>query len=140
MLKACQYCGLIHKRDYICPSKPHRTYSSKHKDTDSFRSTKAWQNKRTEIKERDLYICQVCKHNLYNTITRIYNAKQIQVHHIAKLSKAYDKRLDNDNLICLCAYHHKMADDGLITPSELQNLIKSTKKACFIKFESSLPH
>ena len=30
---------------------------------------------------------------------------------------------DNDNLIALCRYHHKMADDGKIPRKELQKLI-----------------
>lgn len=135
MLKVCKYCGLIHKRNYICTHKPNRTYKNKCADTDNFRSTKAWQQKRTEIKERDLYICQICKRNLYNTVTPAYNAKQIQVHHINKLSTAYDKRLDNDNLISLCTYHHKMADDGLISINELLDIVKLQEFTGEIKLE-----
>jgi hypothetical protein len=36
----------------------------------------------------------------------------------------YSKRLDNDNLITLCNFHHKMAEAGQIPRDELKKLIE----------------
>lgn len=44
------------------------------------------------------------------------------VHHIVPLMADFDKRLDNDNLITLCASHHSQADAGRIPPAELAAL------------------
>ena len=41
----------------------------------------------------------------------------------------YSKRLDNDNLICLCSYHHRLAEDGIITKDELQEIIKGKEQS-----------
>jgi predicted restriction endonuclease len=35
----------------------------------------------------------------------------------------FSKRLDDDNLICLCAYHHKMAEAGEIGKDELLEIV-----------------
>lgn len=44
------------------------------------------------------------------------------VHHIVPLMADFDKRLDNDNLITLCASHHRQADAGRIPRAELAAL------------------
>ena len=77
---------------------------------------------REEIKERDLYLCRACAENIPPTI-RQYNYEELEVHHIVKLADDYERRLDNDNLITLCVLHHKMADKGLIKPSQLTALV-----------------
>ena len=116
----CSRCGVV-KRGHRCPYKP---YKKRDKDTqaDKFRKTKAWTNKSIEIRQRDKYLCRVCMANLYNTI-RQFNYNKLEVHHITPINEDYNKRLDNDNLITLCVYHHKMADNGQIPREELQNLI-----------------
>lgn len=111
MLKSCRYCGGIHPRGYDCPNKPRQR--KKFTDQNKFRSLNVWAKKRTEIKERDKYLCQICIRKLYNTLKQ-YNYTDIEVHHIVALIIDYSRRLDNKNLISLCAYHHKMADRGEI--------------------------
>ena len=120
MLKTCSKCGIV-SQDHICP---YKTYRKKNKDSksDKFRKTKAWTNKSIEIRQRDKYLCQVCINNLYNTINT-YNYDKLEVHHIIPVNEDYDKRLDNDNLITLCNYHHKMAEVGQISREELNRLI-----------------
>ena len=120
MLKSCKYCGRIHDSKYDCGMKP--VVHNRRTDYDRFRNTAKWQQKREEIKQRDNYLCQVCIRNLHNT-SRRYNSEGISVHHAHKLNDAYDKRLDDDNLITLCEYHHKMADDGTIKLSEILDII-----------------
>ena len=116
----CSRCGIV-PRGHKCP---YKTYKKKAYDTeaDRFRQTKRWTNKSIEVRQRDRYLCRVCEANLYNTIQQFtYNA--IDVHHIVPINEDYSKRLDNDNLISLCRYHHKLADDGKIPREELQKLI-----------------
>jgi 5-methylcytosine-specific restriction endonuclease McrA len=120
MLKSCKYCGRIHDSKYDCGKKPKRIKGNT--QADKFRWTKEWQDKRTEIKERDNYLCQVCIRKLYNT-TNQYTYDNISVHHAIPLSVNYDKRLDNDNLITVCDYHHEMAEKGIIDYKTIKNII-----------------
>ena len=117
----CSRCGIV-PRGHRCP---YRTYKKKAYDTeaDKFRKTKRWTNKSIEIRQRDRYLCRVCEADLYNTIQR-FTYNELDVHHIVPINEDYNKRLDNDNLISLCRYHHKMADDGKIPREELYKLIK----------------
>ena len=45
------------------------------------------------------------------------------MHHIIPLEEDYNKRLDSDNLITLCRYHHELAEKGEISREELQEII-----------------
>ena len=116
----CSKCGIV-ERGHKCP---YKTYKKKAYDTeaDKFRKSKRWTDKSIEIRQRDKYLCQVCMANLYNTVQQ-FNFKQLDVHHIIPINEDYNKRLDNDNLISLCRYHHKMADDGNIPKEVLTELI-----------------
>ena len=116
----CSRCGIV-ERGHRCP---YKTYKKKAYDTeaDKFRKSKRWTNKSIEIRQRDRYLCRVCEANLYNTIQQ-FNFNDLDVHHIIPINEDYNKRLDNDNLITLCRYHHKMAEDGKIPREELYRLI-----------------
>ena len=120
MLKTCSKCGIV-DISHICP---YKTYKKKNRNNkiDKFRKTKAWTNKSIEIRQRDKYLCVVCINNLYYTINQ-YNFNKLSVHHITPLEEDFNKRLDNDNLITLCGYHHKLAEDGNIPREELYRLI-----------------
>lgn len=76
-----------------------------------------------EIRARDKGMCQVCIRNLYNTQQQ-YTFDNIDTHHIIKLEVDISKGLDNDNLISVCRYHHKLADDYQIPIEELQGIAK----------------
>ena len=117
----CQHCGIV-PRGHICPHRKSRQKSG-NRQSDRFRKTKAWTVKSIEIRQRDRYLCQVCLRNLHNTLSFL-NYKTVEVHHITPLSEDYNKRLDNDNLISLCSYHHKMADKGEIPREELYEIVK----------------
>ena len=121
MLKSCKYCGGIHDKNYVCPRKPERKY--KVTDIDRFRWGKPWQKKRKEINKRDKYMCQVCIRKLYNTQLQ-YNYTDIEVHHIVPISFDWSLRLEDSNLVCLCAYHHKMGDRGEISRQELLRIVE----------------
>lgn len=120
MLKTCSRCGVV-PIDHICPYK--KTYHKSDGSTkDRFRRTYRWTNKSKEIRQRDYNLCQICIREKYNTINK-YNYNKLEVHHIIPLHEDYSKRLDNNNLITLCAYHHKMADNGDIPREELQSYV-----------------
>lgn len=116
----CSKCGVV-KRGHICPHRKSRQKSGD-RESDKFRNTKRWQIKREEIKVRDKYLCQLCIRNLYNTLD-ILNFNSIEVHHITSIQEDYNRRLDNDNLISLCSYHHKMAEKGQIPKEELYDIV-----------------
>lgn len=121
MLKSCQYCGRIHDSKFICNQKPKRKQYIT--EADKFRWTTIWQKKREEIKERDLTLCQICIRELYNTEIK-YNTEDLEVHHNIPINENYDKRLDNDNLLTLCHYHHEMCESGDIPREEVQQIIR----------------
>lgn len=120
MLKSCQYCGRIHDSKYICEKRASRKKQTT--EADKFRWTSKWQKKREEIKKRDLYLCQICIRELYNTVTK-YNTKDLSVHHNIPINEDYNKRLDNSNLLTVCDYHHEMCESGKIPREEVQTII-----------------
>lgn len=128
VLKSCSYCGGIHKRGQRCPSKPVPTKNATY--IDRFRWSRAWKNKRAHIVDRDKHLCQICLRNLYNTQKR-YNFTDIEVHHIEPIADAWDKRLEDDNLIALCRYHHELAEMGEIPMEELKNIIAESTPGVF---------
>ena len=52
-----------------------------------------------------------------------YTFNGLSVHHITPINEAYDKRLDDDNLITLCDEHHKAAERGEISKKELYEIV-----------------
>ncbi|MCM1023845.1 MAG: HNH endonuclease [Prevotella sp.] len=120
MLKACPYCKGVHPIGYICPKKPVR---KKQNNIAAFRNTKHWQRKREEIRRRDGYMCRLCAIGCCGEPVK-YNPK-VSVHHIEPLAEAWEKRLEDDNLICLCSRHHEQADNGEIDKELLKKLALS---------------
>ena len=112
-LKACSICGKIHSTDKKCIRKDARA-DNEHK----LRQKSKWHRKSLEIRERSHWLCAVCIDQ--GTI----NHESVEVHHITKLRDNPDGLLDDENLICLCIPHHKMADDGLIDIEYLKRLAK----------------
>lgn len=127
MLKSCKYCGKIHDERYVCNAKPRKKYDTEKSEIDKFRSTRKWTNKSLMIRERDLNLCQICLRNLYNT-ENMYNHKDLQVHHIVPISDDWNKRLDDSNLITLCYYHHKLAENGKVDARLLKDIVKEQEK------------
>lgn len=60
-------------------------------------------------------------------ITR-YNSRRLSAHHIIPLAEDYDRRLDDDNLITLCSYHHELAERGVIPRPLLLELARASPK------------
>ena len=113
-LKSCSKCGRIHPRGYTCYVG--RTYTKT--DESKLRSKYAWTQKAKQIKDDANGLCEVCK------AQGVYNYNNLEVHHITKLRDDENGLLDDDNLICLCTYHHKQADSGEIEADYLRELVK----------------
>ena len=128
LLKSCTHCGGIHKRGQRCASKPAANKQTTY--IDRFRWSRAWKNKRAHIADRDKHLCQVCLRNLYNTQMQ-YNFTDLEVHHIERIADAWDKRLEDDNLISLCRYHHELAEKGSIPAKKLKNIILESTPLAF---------
>ena len=121
-LKTCTYCRKIHGKEINCTAKrgyyrDKNTRYKKDKDYIKFIKSKQWNNKSQEIKLLDSHCCLVCKS--LGLVRPVY----LEVHHINKVRNDYEKRLENDNLITLCVFHHKQADNNKISTNELYRLI-----------------
>lgn len=116
MLKSCKHCGKIHDEKFDCGFK--KKSVKKITYIEKFRWSQKWKNKAEEIKQRDLYMCQICSRKLYDTEVQ-YNTVDLSVHHIVPLATDFDYRLENDYLVTLCSRHHSMAERGEIPAQEL---------------------
>lgn len=121
MKKACPYCGKIHDIKYTCQKKPQRQKKSDPK-IDAFRSSTEWKRMREQVKQRDRYLCQACYNNFSGTLSK-YNTEDLSVHHIRPLRTDFELRLDPENLITLCQYHHELAERGAIPVKTLLEMI-----------------
>lgn len=118
MFKLCAQCGQLHDFDAgACQA----VRFKKQTKAVQFRNTSRWQRKRTQIRERDKNLCQICLLDTYDT-HQMYTYDNIEVNHIVPISEDVDRALDDDNLICLCSRHHKMADKGMI-PRSIMNAL-----------------
>lgn len=120
---SCKYCGRIHEKNFDCGKKPKKIYKQR-SENDRFRWTKAWKNKREEIKERDKNLCQVCIRNIYQLSGYIYTYDKLEVHHAEKIKDNPELALENSNLITLCEGHHEMAENGTIPLSTIKQIIR----------------
>lgn len=109
--KTCARCGSIHDINITCYK--NKQFKKKNTEADKFRKTYKWHQKTITIKTRDKYLCRICIAKIFNT-THVYNYNKLEVHHIVPLDEDFSKRLDEDNLITLCCYHHKLAEDKVI--------------------------
>lgn len=120
MLKACSYCGRIHDSKVDCGKKPKRMY--RRTEEEQGRYTHAWDVKSEQIKERSHYLCEVCLEEGRLTY------EGLETHHIVKLRERPDLLLEDENLICLCKMHHRMAERGEIPAEKLRKLAKKREK------------
>lgn len=113
MKKACSRCGKIHdlgKRCYIGV----RASAEDRR----LRARSAWHRKAEQIKRDAKGLCEVCMDE------GVYTYENLETHHIVKLRENPERLLDEENLICLCTRHHKMADAGEISVSYLLELVR----------------
>lgn len=115
-LRACVYCGQVHEVDFKCKLKPKVDYAKYKKDYDKLRNKKAWARLAEAVKRDSNYLCEVCfdKGRLI--------ADGLESHHIVKIKDNPDLFLDEQNIVCLCKYCHKMADRGELDKDYLREL------------------
>lgn len=116
-LKACPYCGKIHKGD--CPKRP-KDYHVKQDKIRKFRKSREWVKMREYILERDNYCCQISLQK-----GKIVSEKGLHVHHIIPISNNWDLRLDPRNLITLSPEEHTNVHNGMYNTTDIQELINS---------------
>lgn len=121
MKKACPYCNKFHDMDFLCPKRPQRYKSNS--AIVKFRNSTQWRRKRELIRMRDRNMCRLCAIGYGNK--PVEYVSDISVHHIVPLAVDYNLRLNDDNLISLCDYHHELAENGKIPVDLLKNLAKS---------------
>lgn len=110
-----RYCTICHKiHEGRC--KPEFTRYSM---ADRFRNTQVWRRKSAAILDRDYHCCRVCYAG------RKVCTSNLSVHHITPLAVDFDRRLDEDNLITLCRFHHEQAERGAIKAADLRKLAGS---------------
>ena len=125
MKRYCTICRSVH--DGKCPRPKHyapkaSVASKRISAADRFRNTQSWKRKAAAILERDLHCCRVCLK------AGLLNSRNLSVHHIISLSADYERRLDDDNLITLCRFHHEQAERGIIPKRELLKLAAEAVK------------
>lgn len=121
MYKACSRCGKVHDINHKCYVGKICKQSTANER--KLRATNRWKEKSKEIREKANYLCEVCRYE------GIYTYKGLEVHHIEKLKDNPQGLLDNDNLICLCVKHHKMADSGELDKQHLLKLALLREKS-----------
>lgn len=110
------YCTVCRKIHAGRCARPREYRGSRNTQADRFRNTQAWKRKAAAILERDYHCCRVCARG------GIICTQGLSVHHIIPLAVDYDRRLDDDNLITLCRYHHERAERGILPARELVRL------------------
>lgn len=128
MLVSCSRCGRVHERGECKIKQSSNRRSKPQTVANKFRSTSAWSNKRKEIVTRDKYLCQLCIRGLCDPPPKIYNNETVEVHHITPIMEDYEQRLENENLITLCVYHHKMADHNKIDRKILKQIAEDQQR------------
>ena len=68
---------------------------------------------REHILHRDRKLCLCCLAGIDGTEIQ-FETRDLSVHHIVPLKEDYERRLDETNLLTLCAYHHERCEDGTI--------------------------
>lgn len=122
-LRACAYCGRIHPADYDCGKKPKKKEKKSDTKAVMIRNSSRWQKTRRHVRERDNNLCQLCLRN-YPGTRRQVEYQDLSVHHIIALEVDKTKAFDYENLLTLCDIHHEMAEQGLISRSELEAIAK----------------
>ena len=101
MYKSCSRCGKLHPYNQRCNVGRYQGGNERGQ-----RSTRRWTDKSLEIREKAMYLCEVCRDK------GVYTYKNLEVHHIDKVKDEPTKLLDDFNLVCLCTACHKLAERG----------------------------
>lgn len=132
MLKSCKYCGRIHDEKLICPGKAQRISARNYRrgnNADRFRRSTSWTEMSRRVRARDFYMCLCCADGIYKTDgteVSIVETDNISVHHITPLEEDFSQRLDEHNLISVCATHHEMCEAQMISRDKQRELVNKS--------------
>ena len=128
-LITCKYCNKIHDINFKCGNKKkyyREKYNNKnYKKTDVYNKiikSSKWRKLSEHVKTLDNYSCLVCLD------CGINQPQYLEVHHILKVNENIEESYNINNLITLCVYHHKQADNEQIEVDELYYLIDKYRK------------
>ena len=121
MYKACANCGKIHTfENPRC-----RLGKRYHHDCSSvskLRKSSKYQKIMNLVREDSNGLCSVCFDEGKFTFD------DLEVHHIEKLKVRPDLARDFDNLICLCRFHHQLAEANILSKDYLYSLVTKRKE------------
>ena len=60
-------------------------------------------------------------------VDKVIARDNLEVHHIVKVSASEEGKLQDENLITLCRYHHEMAEKKMISKEELYSLVSKVE-------------
>ncbi|WP_394864565.1 hypothetical protein [Clostridium perfringens] len=134
-LISCNYCFGFHQKGTDCSKKQKTDYKFKKENLDEvnkmenkFYSSSAWQRLRNSVMRECGWKCYVCSNVYPDTNLRHYTEAR-EVHHVIPIRDCWDKRLDVDNLVCLCTEHHHMIHQNEIRNKfELEKFIENLKR------------
>ncbi|EOU1723627.1 hypothetical protein M1Z83_000624 [Clostridium perfringens] len=93
-----------------------------------FYSSSSWQKLRASVMRECGYKCYVCSNVHDDTDVRHYTEAR-EVHHVIPIRDCWDKRLDVDNLVCLCTeHHHTIHQNNIRNKFELGKFINNLKR------------
>lgn len=132
---SCQYCYGFHPKGNDCPKKPKIDYRQKKDNLDEvnkmenkFYSSSSWQKLRASVMRDCGWKCYVCSNVYPNTDVRHYSEAK-EVHHVQWIRNNWDKRLDRENLVCLCTEHHNLIHaNNIQNKFELEKFINNLKR------------
>lgn len=114
--KYCESCSIKYDAR---TKRRHKQYSKGRTDTkeQGFYNSSSWRRIKERVKFKDGGACLLCKEFMD------------RVHHIEELKEAYDKRLDEDNLISLCeSCHQKVHKQYKKSQKDKENMQNELKK------------
>lgn len=115
MKRYCSICNSIHSGKCSPRHYPERRRNS---EADRFRNTRRWRSKAEHIRSRDCNCCRVCLE------AGLIEYRELSVHHIIPLVQDFTRRLDDENLITLCRFHHEKAEKNLISKRKLLEIVQ----------------
>ena len=141
MLKTCVYCGRIHDASMNCPAKAaslkkqeeKKDGARKNRDekADKFRHSGKWKQIREHVLHRDRRLCLCCLAGLEGTERR-FETDTLSVHHIIPLKEDYNLRMDEGNLVTICAYHHELCEAGRIDRDIQRSLVEMSMQGTIL--------
>lgn len=129
-----KYCSKCLEKNKIEKKQDNKFYDKYYRDKRSteFYHSKSWLGVREDIKARDTGLCKLC---LLNKKIKYMD----MVHHIIEVKEDYSKRLDKDNLICLCNSCHEWVHRQYKNVKQKEKVVELLRVGVDLKFLGGHP-